>query len=174
MSNKFRDEQHPKWGLIRSREFLMKDLYSFDADRTSGEKTYEAVTGAYLNFFDRLGVPFHRVEGDSGLMGGNDVSHEYHFPADIGQDRLLTCAECNAGKNLEVDGEQKCTGCGRDMVFSRGIEEGNWHWGMKRISTLYIEIAHRLLKLISNFQFVYDAEVQELLDLHSLSANCSN
>ena len=60
MSNKFRDEQHPKWGLMRSREFLMKDLYSFDADRTSGEKTYVAVTEAYLNFFDRLGVAFHR------------------------------------------------------------------------------------------------------------------
>ena len=107
----------------------MKDLYSFDADRSSGEKTYEAVTEAYLNFFDKLGVPFHRVEGESGLMGGSDVSHEYHFPADIGQDRLLTCAHAPprcAGKNQDVDGEQQCSECGRDMVFSKGIEGGSW------------------------------------------------
>ena len=130
VSNKFRDEQLPKWGLLRSREFLMKDLYSFDADRSSGERTYEAVTEAYLDFFNRLGVPFHRVEGESGVMGGN-VSHEYHFPADIGQDRLLLCAQAPArcaGKNADVDGEQKCAaGYGEDMIFSRGIEGGSWH-----------------------------------------------
>ena len=126
IGTKFRDEMRPKFGLIRANEFTMKDLYTFDKDQESAEETYSQVTAAYHNIFSRLGVPWVRVAGEAGAMGGS-VSHEYHFPAPIGQDTLLVCDTCGAGTNKELAADLACadTCCSRQVRERRGIEVGH-------------------------------------------------
>merc|ERR1719483_476768 len=113
----------PKFGLIRASEFTMKDLYTFDKDISSARETYELVSGAYRRIFSSLGVPFSVVSGDAGVMGGS-LSHEYHYPCDIGQDKLLLCNLCGDGYNVETleDHAQKCTRCQGELTPSKGIE----------------------------------------------------
>jgi len=119
---KFRDEMRPKFGLIRANEFTMKDLYTFDKDIEDAKKTYEKVKGAYRKIFNRLGVPFVVVEGDSGLIGGN-ISHEYHFPAPIGQDTLFVRKDCGTGWNVELGGREQSREC--EVEMTKGIEVGH-------------------------------------------------
>jgi len=121
---KFRDEMRPKFGLIRANEFTMKDLYTFDRNIEDAKTTYESVTRAYRNIFQRLGVPFVVVEGDSGQIGGN-ISHEYHFPAPIGQDTLMVCKQCGGGRNIELGEREMCGDCGGEVEMSKGIEVGH-------------------------------------------------
>ncbi len=97
---KFRDEVRPRFGLLRAREFVMKDLYTFDVDAESALQTYRDVSGAYERILNRLGLPWMRVEADSGLIGG-DCSHEYHVPATVGEDMLLHCDSCGYAANVE-------------------------------------------------------------------------
>ena len=125
IGTKFRDEMRPKYGLIRANEFRMQDLYTFDADLGTAERTYSEVTEAYEKIFSRLGVPWIRVRGEGGSMGGS-LSHEFHFPANIGQDTLLLCDKCPAGANLEVESSVRCCGdqvnCGGPTMRTKGIE----------------------------------------------------
>jgi len=131
---KFRDEMKPRFGLIRSNEFWMKDLYTFDKDEESALNTYNQVSEAYDRIFTRIGVPFQRVKGDTGNIGGS-LSHEFHYPAEIGQDELLWCADCKLGTNTElntINGEEeqsqvqpKCEACGQDLQMTKGIEVGH-------------------------------------------------
>ena len=87
---KFRDEPRPKGGVLRVREFLMKDSYSFDMDEAGLEVSYEKHIGAYDRIFSRCGVQFLRVESDSGFMGGAQA-HEYMAPSAAGEDRVAVC-----------------------------------------------------------------------------------
>ncbi len=96
---KFRDEPRPRFGLLRCREFLMKDCYSFDVSREDAEKTYAVMKQAYETIFDRIGVPFIAVQADPGLIGGN-LSHEFIMPADSGEDTIGLCGACGFAKNL--------------------------------------------------------------------------
>jgi len=121
---KFRDEIRPKFGLIRANEFIMKDLYTFDRDMVEAKKTYEEVTEAYRNIFNRLGVPFAVVAGDAGQIGGH-LSHEYHYPAAIGQDTLLMCKVCGSGSNVELGEREVCDKCGGQLDMTKGIEVGH-------------------------------------------------
>ena len=125
---KFRDEMRPKFGLMRAVEFRMQDLYTFDTDLGAAERTYEAVTGAYEAIFSRLGVGWVRVRGEGGSMGG-ELSHEFHFPANIGQDSLLLCERCGAGTNTELERREPCpeqrTGCPGPEERRKGIEVGH-------------------------------------------------
>jgi len=128
IGSKFRGEMRPKFGLIRANEFIMKDLYTFDKDLNSAMDTYYQICEAYKKIFDRLGVPYQRVEGDTGIMGGS-LSHEYHYPAGIGEDLLLWCSECSKGRNIEVDeneeSNQVCDSCSGKMEETKGIEVGH-------------------------------------------------
>ena len=127
VGTKFRDEMRPKFGLIRSNEFLMKDLYTFDKDIASAQESYHLVTEAYQNIFETIGVPWLRVAGDSGAIGGS-MSHEYHYPAPIGQDNLVICGECGHGSNAELlsGDDQSCVKCGAaEVKTSKGIEVGH-------------------------------------------------
>ena len=101
ISRKYRDEPRPRQGLLRSREFLMKDLYTFDVDSERALSTYAAVSKAYCNFFDELKLPYVVAKADSGNMGGS-LSHEYHFPSLKGEDDVVSCSTCNYSKNEEV------------------------------------------------------------------------
>ncbi|WP_068554940.1 proline--tRNA ligase, partial [Oleiphilus sp. HI0086] len=87
IQTKFRDERRPRFGVMRAREFLMKDAYSFHATQDSLDETYELMYDTYTNIFTRLGLDFRAVQADSGSIGGN-ASHEFHVLADSGEDDI--------------------------------------------------------------------------------------
>jgi prolyl-tRNA synthetase len=100
IQTKARDELRPRGGLIRVREFIMKDAYSLDADAAGLDKSYDAFYHAYERIFDACDVTAVPVEADSGMMGGA-ISHEFVLPHPQGEDRLITCAECGYAANVE-------------------------------------------------------------------------
>lgn len=100
VSRKYRNEKRPRGGLLRAREFLMKDMYSFDATPEDAHRTYEEMSAAYRAFFGDLGVPFVVAEADSGAIGGS-LSHEYHHLSPVGEDKVVTCHECKYTANVE-------------------------------------------------------------------------
>jgi prolyl-tRNA synthetase len=97
---KFRDEIRPRFGLIRGREFIMKDAYSFDIDEAGAELTYRAMYEAYSRIFSRCGLTFKAVEADTGPIGGS-FSHEFMVLAETGEDFLASCSACDYAANLE-------------------------------------------------------------------------
>ncbi len=100
IQTKFRDEIRPRFGVMRSREFIMKDGYSFDVDERSAEKSYMKMYDAYCRIFERCGLDFRAVEADTGTIGGN-FSHEFMVMADTGEDTILLCNRCNYAANRE-------------------------------------------------------------------------
>ncbi|HIW00560.1 MAG TPA: proline--tRNA ligase [Candidatus Desulfovibrio intestinipullorum] len=100
IQTKFRDEIRPRFGLMRGREFVMKDGYSFDLDDAGAEASYAVCKKAYYNIFSRLGLRFRAVEADSGSIGGN-FSHEFHVLADAGEDTIASCTQCEYAANIE-------------------------------------------------------------------------
>ncbi|MFO0950606.1 MAG: proline--tRNA ligase [Isosphaeraceae bacterium] len=100
IQTKFRDEPRPRFGIIRTREFLMKDAYSFDADLAQLNKSYDAMYEAYCRVFDRCGLPYVVVEAESGPIGG-DSSHEFMVPSDTGEDSVIQCTGCGYAANVE-------------------------------------------------------------------------
>ncbi len=101
IQDKFRDEARPRFGLIRTREFTMKDAYSFDTNKETGEISYQKMVEAYKNSFDRMGIDYRIVRADTGVMGG-DLSEEFQAVTDIGEDVLVMCDSCSFGSNIEV------------------------------------------------------------------------
>ena len=97
---KFRDQHRPRGGLLRTREFLMKDLYSFDADQQSLDRSYNTVSNAYRRIFSRCGLRFIVIEADSGAIGGKD-SQEFIAPLASGEDDAILCDACGYGANRE-------------------------------------------------------------------------
>jgi prolyl-tRNA synthetase len=100
IQGKFRDEIRPRFGVMRGREFIMKDAYSFDADEKGAEKSYERMYEAYQNIFRRCGLRFRAVEADTGSIGGN-FSHEFMVLSDTGEDQIVNCTGCDYAANLE-------------------------------------------------------------------------
>jgi prolyl-tRNA synthetase len=100
IQGKFRDEPRPRHGIIRTREFIMKDAYSYDLDEKGMNRSYQAMYDAYLKVFSRAELKFMPVEADTGLMGG-DVSHEFMAVSPFGEDSVVTCAKCRYAANKE-------------------------------------------------------------------------
>ena len=100
MQTKFRDEPRPRAGLVRVREFTMKDAYSFDADDDGLDGSYQAMAQAYRNVFRRCSIPVVMAEADSGAIGGKD-SHEFLLPTHTGEDTVITCPSCGYAANAE-------------------------------------------------------------------------
>lgn len=100
IQTKFRDEIRPRFGVMRCREFVMKDAYSFDADEQGTDRTYEQMYAAYQRIFQRCGLKFRAVDADSGNIGGS-FSHEFMVIADTGEDALVFCSACDYAANLE-------------------------------------------------------------------------
>ena len=98
---KFRDEPRPRYGLIRVREFVMKDAYSFDKDLEGLDKSYEKIFNAYKRIFDRIGINYKIVRADTGVMGGL-LSEEFQALTEIGEDTLVLCDKCDFASNIEV------------------------------------------------------------------------
>jgi len=101
IQTKFRDEVRPRFGVMRAREFLMKDAYSFHADFASLEQTYEVMYQTYSRIFNRLGLKFRAVAADTGAIGGSG-SHEFHVLADSGEDALAYCPDSDYAANVEL------------------------------------------------------------------------
>ena len=100
IQTKFRDEIRPRFGVMRAREFIMKDAYSFHLSQTSLQTTYDAMYGAYCNIFDRLGLKYRAVEADTGAIGGA-VSHEFQVLADAGEDLIFYSDSSSYAANVE-------------------------------------------------------------------------
>ncbi|KAH6615253.1 prolyl-tRNA synthetase-like protein [Boeremia exigua] len=98
---KYRDERRPRQGLLRAKEFMMKDLYTFDSTVEAGLETYKSVREAYKNLFDELKLPYLVADADSGNMGGK-LSHEYHFASPKGEDNVWSCSSCSYVANEEL------------------------------------------------------------------------
>ena len=98
---KFRDEIRPRFGVMRAREFVMKDAYSFDINEESADKSYSKMFDAYKRIFERCGLKFRAVEADSGNIGGS-FSHEFMVLAETGEDVIMVCDECDYAANIET------------------------------------------------------------------------
>jgi prolyl-tRNA synthetase len=124
---KFRDEIRPRFGLMRGREFLMKDAYSFHASVEDMQREFAHMEETYKKIFTRLGLDFRVVQADSGQIGG-DGSKEFMVLADSGEDDIIVCDACDYGANVEVATEAK-TGdicaCGATLRLTKGIEAGH-------------------------------------------------
>ncbi|MFH1459831.1 MAG: proline--tRNA ligase [Candidatus Omnitrophota bacterium] len=100
IQTKFRDEARPRFGVMRSREFIMKDAYSFDRDEQGLDHSYKKMYEAYCNIFRRCGLNYIAVEADTGIMGG-DISHEFMVIADNGEDKIIRCKKCDYAVSLD-------------------------------------------------------------------------
>ena len=101
IQTKFRDERRPRFGVMRGREFTMKDAYSFDRDVESAGRSYESMYQAYCRIFDRLGLEYRAVAADTGAIGG-DRSHEFQVIADTGEDAIVYCPTSDYAANMEL------------------------------------------------------------------------
>lgn len=126
IQSKFRDEIRPRFGIVRSCEFIMKDAYSFDRDKEGLDHSYDLMHEAYQRIFKRCGLDFLTIEADPGVMGG-DVSHEFMVPADSGEDALAYCSGCKSAKILDKEGGKKstCPQCKRELKKINTIEVGH-------------------------------------------------
>ena len=101
IQTKFRDERRPRFGLMRAREFTMKDAYSFDRDKAAALKSYDVMYRAYCAIFDRFGLTYRAVAADTGAIGG-DASHEFQVIADTGEDAIVYCPSSDYAANIEL------------------------------------------------------------------------
>jgi len=145
INTKFRDEARPRYGLLRGREFLMKDGYSFHSSKEDMVREFDLMEETYKKIFTRLGLDFRVVEADSGAIGG-EGSKEFHVLANSGEDTIVVCQSCAYGANIETIFEsedeisalneksyeelqlkkldKKCS-CGGELSFKKGIEVGH-------------------------------------------------
>lgn len=128
IQTKFRDEIRPRFGVMRAREFLMKDSYSFHSDFDSLKDTYEKMYKTYTAIFDRIGLKFRAVQADNGAIGG-DGSHEFHVLADSGEDEIIYDEKSDFAANIEVaknhpdkDNLKTCRGIEVGHIFQLGTK----------------------------------------------------
>jgi len=151
IQTKFRDEIRPRFGLMRGREFTMKDAYSFDADENAAGQSYDLMFKAYARIFERCGLDFRAVEADTGTIGGS-FSHEFMVLADSGEDTIASCDSCRYAANIEKAEIRKSDTYLRDKKPSlvKGIEKVSTP-GMKTVEevTGFLKVNPRdLLKTI--------------------------
>ena len=172
IQTKFRDEIRPRFGVMRCREFLMKDAYSFDIDEKGMEKSYENMKDAYISTFDDIGLDYRIVKADAGNIGG-DVSEEFHIIADSGEDLLAISDASDFAANVEVleyekdpselDGEPSPDGKGK-LIIKRGIEVGHiFQLGQKYSEKMSVSIKDSSGKGIDSFMGCYGIGVSRIV-----------
>ena len=130
IQTKFRDEIQPRIGIMRGREFIMKDAYSFDADLEGAKLNYQKMYNAYHTIFSRVGLRFRAVEADNGMIGGS-TSHEFMVLTETGEETIVSCTDCLYAANIEKTevGHQAvgdpCLRCAKPLTIDRGIEVGH-------------------------------------------------
>ena len=127
IQTKFRDEARPKSGILRTREFVMKDSYSFDRDEKGLEESYQKHAEAYHRIFQRCGLAFYQVESDPGMMGGA-TAHEFMAPSPAGEDTIVICDSCGYAANVElalsIPSSQKLKSGGTETRCAAPMQEG--------------------------------------------------
>ena len=172
IQTKFRDEIRPRFGVMRCREFLMKDAYSFDIDEKGMEKSYENMKDAYVSIFNDIGLDYRIVKADAGNIGG-DVSEEFHIIANSGEDLLAISDSSDFAANVEVleyekdpselDGEPSPDGKGKLMI-KRGIEVGHiFQLGQKYSEKMSVSIKDSSGKGIDVFMGCYGVGVSRIV-----------
>lgn len=134
IQTKFRNEMRFSGGLLRVKEFVMKDAYSFHADKLDLEGYYDKIASAYGNIFARLDLEVINVTASSGTIGGK-VSHEYMVLAESGEDKIVICKKCNIALNSEVSKDNKCPKCKEEMEEKSAIEVAH----IFQLGTVYSE-----------------------------------
>ena len=175
----------PREGLLRGREFLMKDLYTFDYSIEDALKTYNAVREAYSAFFDDLKIPYIQAEADSGSMGGN-LSHEYHIASAKGEDQLISCSSCDYVSNEELaesglgqgtpeelqNGESSVSSPQIDLPFALEDEEGEYRrWtGVTSDGSTLVNVHYPRSWINANISMktALDGSAESELNLHLL------
>ena len=172
IQTKFRDEIRPRFGVMRCREFLMKDAYSFDIDEKGMEKSYENMKDAYVSIFNDIGLDYRIVKADAGNIGG-DVSEEFHIIANSGEDLLAISDSSDFAANVEVleyekdpselDGEPSPDGKGK-LIIKRGIEVGHiFQLGQKYSEKMSVSIKDSSGKGINVFMGCYGVGVSRIV-----------
>lgn len=126
IQTKFRDEERAKGGILRGREFLMKDLYSFHTDEKDFEKYYEVMKRAYKKVFERCGLDAIETQASGGAF--SEFSHEYQVIAEAGEDEIVYCPKGDFAENKEIARNKEgdtCAGCGAELKVAKAIEVGN-------------------------------------------------
>jgi len=138
IQTKFRDEKRPRYGLLRGREFVMKDAYSFHESWESLDNTYQQMMSAYKRIMERLDLDYRVVEADGGAIGGEGETHEFMILSDIGEDTIAVCTNCDFAANTEVleEGTTTCPQCQKESIeYKKGIEVGHIFKLGKKYST---------------------------------------
>jgi len=172
IQTKFRDEIRPRFGVMRCREFLMKDAYSFDIDEKGMEMSYKNMKEAYVSTFDDIGLDYRIVKADAGNIGG-DVSEEFHIIADSGEDLLAISDSSDFAANVEVleyekdpselDGEPSPDGKGK-LIIKRGIEVGHiFQLGQKYSEKMSVSIKDSSGQSIDVFMGCYGIGVSRIV-----------
>jgi prolyl-tRNA synthetase len=190
IQTKFRDERRPRFGIMRGREFVMKDGYSFHADYADLEREYRSMHDTYTRIFTRLGLKFRAVAADTGAIGGTG-SHEFHVLADSGEDAIAFSPQSDYAANVELaealaPGTRACPGAGMDKVPTPGktkcadvakLLNIDLKKTVKAVAVMHDDQFHLLLirgdhdlneikaqKAIGEFRFATEAEIQKALN----------
>ena len=162
IQTKFRDEIRPRYRVMRAREFLMKDAYSFHLDQKSLEDEYENMGNAYNNIFSNLGLNFRKVTANSGEIGGS-MSHEYHVLADSGEDEIAYCDEEDFAANVEMIESKKAPDGGK-LSFARGIEVGHiFQLGDKYSKSMGLTVLNKEGKSVSPMMGCYGIGISRIV-----------
>jgi len=154
IQTKFRDEIRPRFGLMRGREFLMKDGYSFDIDDAGAEITYRKMHDAYIRIFTRFGLKFRAVQADSGTIGGS-FSHEFMVLAKTGEDTIVVCADCEYAANMEkAEVKLGATDISEPMADCEKVETP----GKRKVETVCAFLGIKPSQLVKTMVYLADGE----------------
>ena len=162
IQTKFRDEIRPRFGVMRAREFLMKDAYSFHLNQESLEEEYEKMSQTYESIFRKLELNFRKVKATSGEIGGS-ISHEFHVIAESGEDEIAFCDGENFAANVEtLDGKNAPNG--GDLTYARGIEVGHiFQLGDKYSQSMKLEVLDSNGKNVNPYMGCYGIGISRIV-----------
>ena len=162
IQTKFRDEIRPRFGVMRAREFLMKDAYSFHLNQESLEEEYEKMSQTYESIFRKLELNFRKVKATSGEIGGS-ISHEFHVIAESGEDEIAFCDGENFAANVETL-EGKNAPNGGELTYARGIEVGHiFQLGDKYSQSMKLEVLDSNGKNVNPYMGCYGIGISRIV-----------
>ncbi|MBM7563184.1 proline--tRNA ligase [Paenibacillus sacheonensis] len=165
IQTKFRDERRPRFGLLRCREFVMKDAYSFAANWEDLDTAYRAMYDAYHRIFERSGLAFRAVEADAGAIGGEGGTHEFMAIAESGEDDVVTCSHCDYAANMEkAAGRPAVRGNNIEAAGDNAAEAEKFHTpGLRSIEDLVTALGIRGGELIKTLIYMADGKPAAVL-----------
>ena len=158
IQTKFRDERRPRYGMLRSREFMMKDAYSFHDTRQSLAQEYDNMYATYNRIFNRLNLNFRPVQADAGAIGGDGRNHEFMVLADIGEDTIAICTHCEYAANLEKAASGEYAAAGLQPTADAPVFEKLHTPGTKTIDELVQSLGKEASAFIKTLVYLVDGE----------------